>query len=373
MSLAAKCLTQLNPLSFGAPDAERLHKKNDLHATTQPNIEDSDTVKRLLLHNSPVNSTTTDYRMQPTTAATTHPTPAVLVIAFNRPDVMRRLLSAIYTARPAALFIAADGPRANHSEDAELCRQTRETVELFDWTCPVRKLYHESNLGLQACVPSAIDWFFSQVQAGIILEDDCLASADFFPFAGEMLARYAETDRVMHVSGLNMLPAQKFTPYSYLFTDVGHIWGWATWRRAWQYFDQELTDWPQRRADFNMSAAPLHRALGHKFASAHAGRKATWSRAWYYAVLRRAGLAIVPAKNLIKNVGFGDDATHTTSIRHPLRVTEYGKLNFPLNHPDSFDTNAAYHRLLTRYHRGSYRRQLGNMFYWLVDSKKSTR
>lgn len=288
-------------------------------------------------------------------------TPPVLILLFNRPAVTRRLLAAIQTGRPRELFVAADGPRSDHPEDIERCRQTRELVDDVDWPCQIHRLYRNTNLGLQKAVTTALDWFFEHVEAGIVLEDDCLPAPDFFTFTGEMLERYANVSQVMHVSGLNMKPEQHFSPYSYFFTGVGHVWGWATWRRAWRLNDPTMADWPEIRHEFGFAAPPLRRALGYKFDSAFAGRKLTWSRVWYYTTVRHGGLAIIPAVNLIRNVGFGADATHTRDERHPLRLEEWGRLTQPLVYPTYLAVNPLYERHLTRYHKGSYRRQVGEL------------
>jgi hypothetical protein len=296
--------------------------------------------------------------------------PPILLLVFNRPAVAARLLDAVRPARPARLFVAADGPRPDRPGDADLCARTREVFRQVDWPCQVATLYRETNLGLQAAVISAISWFFSQVEAGVIFEDDCLPSADFFPFAGELLDRFANDTAVMHISGLNMRQDESFSPHSYFFTRVGHIWGWATWRRAWQRYDVTMADWPSIRSRFSLRSPPLERALGRKFAAAHARRKATWSRIWYYTVAKHQGLAIVPSVNFIRNVGFGPEATHTTGSSHPLRHDRAGGMVFPLDHPAERTPNAAYERHLAHYHNGSYAQRVREYAWMAVDQMR---
>lgn len=287
----------------------------------------------------------------------THPAPPVLVLAFNRPTITARVLEAVRAARPARLYFAVDGPRETHAGDAELCRQTRALVDDADWPCPVHRLERERNVGLQRAVVGALDWFFDEVEHGIVFEDDCLPAPELFPFAGELLERFAESSQVMHVSGLNMRPAERFGPYSYFFAGVGHIWGWATWRRAWRLFDRDLADWPAIRHEFARPAPRLRRMLGRKFAAAHAGRKSTWARHWYATTVRHGGLAVIPSVNLVRNVGFGADATHTRGGRHALRIESWGRLELPLSHPPYLIANARYERHLARYHQRSYRKR----------------
>ena len=294
--------------------------------------------------------------------------PAVLLLVFNRPAVAGRLLEAVRAARPEQMFIAADGPRRDRPSDVALCASTRDVFTHIDWPCQVQTLYRDTNLGLMRAVISAITWFFDHVEAGVVLEDDCLPAPDFFRFAGELLEHYRDDARVMHISGLNMAPETAFSPYSYFFTEVGHVWGWATWRRAWRLYDVTMADWPRMRSKFGLTAPPLRRALGRKFASAYADRKITWSRVWYYTLFRHGGLAIVPSANLIENVGFGGDATHTTGDWHPLRRPVSAQIAFPLNHPQDRTTNVRYSQLLARYHYGSYARRASELAWSLVDT-----
>jgi hypothetical protein len=105
---------------------------------------------------------------------------------FNRPAATRRLLDALRVARPSQLYVAADGPRPGSAEDQERCRQVRDLVATVDWPCDVHRLYRPANIGLQASMVGAIDWFFAEGDAGVILEDDCIPAPDWFPFAGEL-------------------------------------------------------------------------------------------------------------------------------------------------------------------------------------------
>jgi len=294
--------------------------------------------------------------------------PPVLLVVFNRPDVAQRLLDAVRAARPARLFIAGDGPRADHPEDARRCAETRRVFEAVDWPCDVRTLYRDTNLGLSPAVISAITWFFDEVESGIILEDDCLPEPSFFQFAAELLDRYADDRQVMHISGLNMRPRERFDPHSYFFASIGHIWGWATWRRAWRLVDPSMSGWPALRRSFGAETPTVHRVLGRKFASAHARRKFTWARLWYYTLVRHGSLSVVPAVNKESNVGFGPDATHTTSDVHPLRFEDAGALTFPLSHPTERTPNGRYDQYLARYHAGSYARRAEDLSWAAIDA-----
>lgn len=294
--------------------------------------------------------------------------PPVLLMVFNRPALLRRVLTALAENRPPTVYVAADGPRAGHPTDAARCAEVRALVqEPLPWPCTVRLLLREENLGLQQAVTSAIDWFFAHETMGAILEDDCLPARDFLPFVGEMLRRFESNPAVMHVSGVTMRAARgghDDTP-SYHAAHSGHIWGWATWRRAWQQFEPTLAAWPTVRDGYRRDPDPLRRALGRKFASAHAGRKWTWSRAWYWTMAQQRAVSIIPAVNLVENIGDGPDATHVHGRDHPLRHRFGPALSWPLQHPSSLAVDHDYDRLLARYHRGSWRRRFADQWWAL--------
>lgn len=283
----------------------------------------------------------------------------VLVVVFNRPDVTRQMIDALRAVAPAQLFVAADGPREGHPTDAARCREVRDELARVDWPCEVSLLAHEHNLGLQDAMVTAIGWFFDHVEQGIVLEDDCVLHPDFFELAEVVLDRYRDVPEVMYLTALNMAPQERFGDgASWCFASAGHIWGWATWRRAWQGYDSRLGDWPEHAAGFADDPSPLRRAIGAKAASAHGGEKHTWARAWHYHVAKQRGLVAVPATNLVRNVGFGPDATHTVSSRHHLGGLAVEGLPRPLVAPGRLEPDPRYDALLARYHTWSWRRRL---------------
>jgi hypothetical protein len=297
---------------------------------------------------------------------TASPLPPVLLLVFNRPAVVRELVAALRVNQPPLLYVAGDGPRSTHPGDAARCAEVREVIAReIDWPCTVRTWFRDTNVGLQRAVVSGIDWLFSHETAGVILEDDCLPSPDFLPFAGAMLERYAEIPSVMQISGVSMRSGSARISESYHFAQVGHIWGWATWRRAWALYDPTLSAWPAVRDAYRHDPSPLRRALAAKCASAHAGRKWTWSRAWYWSTVQQRGLSVIPSVNLIHNVGVGADATHQHGAHHPLRRVRDDGLAWPLVHPQQLTTDDAYDLLLAQYHRGSFKRRLADRWWAL--------
>ena len=239
----------------------------------------------------------------------------ILFIIFNRPDVTIKVFDQIRKIKPQRLFVAADGPRKEKKREAEKCLETRNIVKNIDWDCKVDTLYREENLGCKRAVSTAISWFFENVEDGIILEDDCLPNQNFFFFCQEMLIKYRNDQRVMHISGDNFQFGEIFGDGSYYFSKMVHVWGWASWRRAWNKYDVSIKSYPlfreQKQLDSIFKDSNLVLYWKRIFESAFENRIDTWDYQWVYSVLCNNGLAIIPNYNLIKNIGFGSDATHT--------------------------------------------------------------
>src|SRR6266480_1666618 len=221
-------------------------------------------------------------------------TPIVFIV-FNRPDVTRRVFDAIRAAHPQQLFVIADGPRLSVEDDAGKCAAVRALIDRIDWPCQVERRFAETNLGLRRSVLEGLDWVFQQTERAIILEDDCLPDPTFFPFCEELLDRYAEDREVAAISGTNFEPCVQ-TPVgdaSYYLSRFCHIWGWATWRRAWQLCDHNLKQWPAlRRAGWLMNICGDRTAENfwrRLFDDSHARNRDglnTWDIPWLFACWR---------------------------------------------------------------------------------------
>jgi len=270
---------------------------------------------------------------------------AVLLIVFNRPRTTQIVFDAIRAARPSRLYIAADGPRFDKKDESILCSQTRSIVTAIDWPCELITLFQEENLGCKKAVSRAIDWFFEHENEGIILEDDTVPMSSFFGYCEELLGRYKDNDEIMMVSGSNLISSQFESESSYFYTRYIHIWGWATWRRAWQKYDVDMSCWPEWRErvgllDFFDGNSHLSNYWTQVFNSIHSGHVDTWDYQWVYACWKNYALSITPRSNLIQNIGFGHDATHT-AFGAPLYVTQSSpsELVLPLVHPLSISRN----------------------------------
>ncbi len=264
-------------------------------------------------------------------------TPPVLVLAFNRPETTAKVFEAIRAARPGRVFFAVDGPREGRAAEREKVLKVQALAGLVDWNCEVRTLFREANLGCKLAVSQAITWFFEQVEEGIILEDDCVAHPSFFAFAAGLLERFRDDERVLMISGDNFQFGRRRTDYSYYFSRYTHIWGWATWARAWKLYDHQMRYWPELRDGgwlldilSTREAAEYWRKI---FDATYDERNTSWAYRWTYAAWLQSGLTVLPNVNLVSNIGFGDDATHTVQGEDPFSKLPIREMEMPLRHP----------------------------------------
>ena len=270
----------------------------------------------------------------------------ILFVVFKRPDTTRQVFESIRQVRPARLYVAADGPRPGRPGEHAACMQVRQIATQVDWPCEVRTLFREANLGSRGAVSTAIDWFFTQEESGLILEDDCVPSSSFFPFCEELLARYRDEPRVMMISGNNFQEGRCVGSASYYFSKYSHTWGWATWRRAWKLFDAQMAGWPAFRtsgklqafADGNRYFEPFWR---HVFDATQSGHIVAWDYVWLLTCWMHDGLTCIPGRNLVKNIGFGAGATHTSDPSTWLAGIPLETVDFPLRHPDGYQRAVA--------------------------------
>jgi hypothetical protein len=245
-------------------------------------------------------------------------TPIVFLI-FRRPDLTQKVLASIRQVRPRTLFVVADGPRT--AEEAEQCAQTRALIERIDWQCDVYKNYAETNLGCKQRVSSGISWAFSHVEEAIILEDDCLPVPTFFGFCEILLNYYRDDERVWVISGNNFQDGIIRSPYSYYFSKYPHIWGWATWRRAWRYWQDQPQLWTEFKQLDLLAAIHPHPQENNYWqgifdAIFYHQHPDTWDYLWSFACWSQGGLSIIPQVNMVSNLGFREDATHTRNPKH---------------------------------------------------------
>jgi hypothetical protein len=282
-------------------------------------------------------------------------TAPVVFLSFNRPEHTRRMLDRIRAARPRQLLLLADGPRPDRPEDDSRCAAVREELERVDWPCEVRRRYNSANRGMDAATVLGLDWAFGNVEEAIFLEDDTLPHPDFFPYCTELLERYRDHPNVWQIAGLSPgAGSHVFGGDSYGFAPFGSTWGWATWRHAWR---AHRARFPRDEAgklipERTPIAFDKHRLLtrgGRRYFSDVANDRTSaafaWDSYWSLTVIAEGGLAVTPARNLIENTGFGEEATNTREAHRQPTVTP---LAWPLSHPAKIEVNPELQRLAER-------------------------
>lgn len=260
-------------------------------------------------------------------------TTPVAFFLFNRPKQTAETFARIAQAKPTQLFLVADAPRTNHPTDAANCAAARAVVAEINWDCDVYHNFADANMGCRCRIASGIDWVFEQVETAIILEDDVVVEPTFFRFAQEMLQRHFDDERIMQVSGYNPIPPRPY-PYSYYYSQWSFIWGWATWRRAWQrYYDVDMSLWSPLLREELANHPALNPRIIALFEEAHAGRIDTWDYQWFFARIIQSGLNVAPVRNLVRNIGFDTAATHTKDPSTPHALMRTQAMDFPLIHP----------------------------------------
>lgn len=253
----------------------------------------------------------------------------ILLITFNRPAHTRRVLERILETEPQKLYVFQDGAREGNDNDVQKCAEVRLVIEeLWDnymYSYPndreqckpaLHCNYSDINLGCGLGPATGINWFFSQVERGIVMEDDCLAHPDFFGYCEELLTKYQDDEQVQFINAAlyhNLWHCNA----SYGFSHYMVAGAWAAWRRSWQGYDLDLHSLNARKFRRQVYSLTGNRA------------EADW---WYYKVLEiqrdkekksywdyqmlihlflNSALTIHPAVNLISNIGFDAEGTHT--------------------------------------------------------------
>ncbi len=264
-------------------------------------------------------------------------TPPVALILSPRLDTVQRVLAAIKAARPQRLYVVADAGWSPETVDG--FARVKELIQAIDW-CEVKKNYATENMGAKMRLASGISWIFEHEECAIILEHDCWPHPSFFQYCEELLERYKDDERVMHIGGSNFFKAlgSHFkTQDSYFFTNVPHIWGWATWRRAWKFYDVHIAKWPTARSRRMLYDVFRDDAVAYRWENRlqeyYEGRIESWDGQWTFAILSQGGLSINPRVNLVSNIGFGPQALSCRDADSPLANVPLEPMGFPLVHP----------------------------------------
>ncbi|WP_316759862.1 hypothetical protein [Pedobacter aquatilis] len=258
----------------------------------------------------------------------------ILLLIFNRPEETNKVFLEIRKQRPRKLFIAADGPRNNSLSDIQQCTEAQKIFTLIDWECELRTLVQDTNLGCGQAPATAITWFFQNVEYGIILEDDCLPNASFFEYCDLLLLKYLHYDKIMMISGTSY-QSEQLNSVSYYFSKYPHMWGWASWRRAWKHYNYSFDS-----EDEITRKTVLKKTFRHRYEQLFWEKNLdmiikgfnTWDYQWMYWIWKNEGVCITPWKNMISNIGFGVKATHThdtCSFQSQMKTKKVSSLVHP--------------------------------------------
>jgi hypothetical protein len=295
------------------------------------------------------------------TDVATRPIAPILLIAFNRPDLLEQAIAPLDAVQPSKVFLALDGARAGREGEAaevQACEDVVRTAAARWRDCELTVFRRTENLGMKRACVGAIDWFFSQVEADIIIEDDCVADPTFFAYATELLDRYRDESTVMAVCGTHYVGAPEVADgASYRFVRNFGVWGWATWARAWEHNDSDLL-----RSDRRGVARVLRRQLCSsmprrrfwvRLLNAYAeGRNQSWDFAWTFSMWREGGLCVRPDRNLVSNIGHDERATQTSTADPRLSRLPTRPMAFPLRHPAAVEHDCEFDRWSDRNIKG---------------------
>lgn len=264
---------------------------------------------------------------------------SVLFLIFNRPEMTQRAFNAIRKVKPQKLFVNADSPRRTKPGEDEKCQAARDVIKQVDWDCQVFTNFRDKNLGCKVTVSSGIDWFFENVEEGIILEDDVIAHPTFFRFCEELLERYRDDKRIAMITGNNFLFGDKRREkrYSYYFSRYIGIWGWATWRRTWKVYDVNMRLWPEIQYGDWLYRWCGNRRFAHywtkQFKRIYSGEIDTWDFQLLFSCIVQNALIVVPNVNLVTNIGFGSEGTYCKDQGSKRANMKIEPMTFPLLHP----------------------------------------
>lgn len=301
------------------------------------------------------------------------PEPAILFIIFNRPDTTQKVFDAIRLAKPSRLYIAADATRASNLSDEENCKAARAVTENIDWPCEIKRLYQENNLGCSFGPRAAFDWFFTQEKEGIILEDDCVPHPDFFLFAKSMLERYRDNKKIISINGSNLGYKLK-NGNSYSFSRFMNMWGWATWADRANAIDYSLQHWRKVKHSLRFLYKKMRQRLfdtdinwykywKHKFDLTVTQETITWwDWQWIWHQTLHQQLSVVPGVNLVSNIGFVAEATHTHEAGNPAANIPTQPFLQPLKHPSSIQPDFVYEEKFVKW-VWCYHKRLPTSFY----------
>ena len=269
----------------------------------------------------------------------------ILFIVFNRPDTTQQVFNVIKRIKPKYLFVVADGPRPDVTADIEKCKRTRLIVEQVDWHCEIKTLFLDQNKGCGRGPAEAITWFFEYVDEGIILEDDCVPHIEFFSFCEETLSKYRSNTSIVSIAGSNFQKGIKRGDGSYYFSVHNRIWGWATWKRTWENYDYYLKNIEENEmldiinSFFRSKNERSYWLNVFKYSKGNQTDNSAWDFQFMFLLWKLRGLTVTPNVNLVSNIGYGENATHTSWGKDNPNLNIPTQNIYPINHPKSLVRN----------------------------------
>lgn len=277
-------------------------------------------------------------------------TAPVLLIGFNRPDVIKQSFDFIRKAKPQKLYVAIDGARKQKPNEDQLVEEVKQIVKNVDWDCETHYKFNNENRGAELTVSTAVSWVLENEEYVIVLEDDIIAPLSFLNFAQEMLLKYANNESIYMISSCQPTPINMPNNEDYLFGIYGHIWGWATWKRAWKNFDLNINDFDDFLKSGNINNLVQNNTEKKRWLSTINQMKRrgkgnnTWDICWGYIRFKERGLSIIPRVHLSSNIGvdglhskgqtsahyreFDDNFVATVHPKEIIQNREYDKYHF---------------------------------------------
>jgi len=286
----------------------------------------------------------------------------LVIFLYRRPRLVSELLVALRAVQPSKIWLVADGPK--NSREAELCQQARlEAENAICWPCDVRRVYADANLGLKKRIETGLDQVFGLEAEAVILEEDCHPTPDFFPFCEAMLKKYRNEPKVGAISGNCFLPKKQVLATDYYFSRYVHIWGWATWARAWKAYDRSRWAWPKQGfCELFPNADKKEEAYWNRiFKRMASGELSSWAYSWIAWFWMQGWVSITPAQNLVRNVGFGPDATNTRDVLVKTGMEREDLLSAPFEGPIEIKADTELDRAVLLNH---LLQQEGRLSFW---------
>lgn len=246
----------------------------------------------------------------------------ILILAWKRPEKLKLLILKLKSAKPNKIYVSIDGP----NNDRLCIKKVKETKDIIDkeinWKCSLSKNYETKNIGCKNAVSKGISWLFRFEEYGIILEEDCIPDLSFLLFAEAMLNKYKKDKSVFTITGDCFVKNSNKYKETYYYSKYPHCWGWATWKDRWDNFDSEIKFWPllkQSKKWKRIHPNLLERIYWNKIMDrVFKNEIDSWAYPWAGSIWNKEGKTVTPMLNLVTNLGFEEDGTHTLDKKSKL-------------------------------------------------------